>query len=175
MGYSNTWSDRTDTHPRLQETDVANTLQEFLAESTREAAKNLETALLRLPEDKRNWSPMGDARTAMDMVAECAILCDPTDIVQSRSFPSDFDFGAFQQRKAELAAKGWEEARALLHKNLDRGIGAIRAVPDEDLNVQVQMPWGPFTLAQIISYPYWNLSYHEAQINYIASMLGCLE
>jgi hypothetical protein len=30
------------------------------------------------------------------------------------------------------------------------------------------------TLANIIAYPYWNMSYHEGQVNYIASMLGCL-
>ncbi len=30
------------------------------------------------------------------------------------------------------------------------------------------------TVAQIASYPYWNMCYHEGQINYIASMLGCL-
>jgi len=41
-------------------------------------------------------------------------------------------------------------------------------------NVEVQMPWGMMTLAQIISYPYWDMSYHEGQINYLASMLVCL-
>ena len=31
------------------------------------------------------------------------------------------------------------------------------------------------TLAQVIAYPHWNMSYHEGQINYIASMLGLLK
>jgi hypothetical protein len=30
------------------------------------------------------------------------------------------------------------------------------------------------TPAQMITYPHWNMTYHEGQINYIASILGCL-
>jgi hypothetical protein len=153
---------------------MSNTLQNFLVEATQTAATNLETALLRLPEDKRNWSSMGDARTPMDMVAECAILGDPTEIVQTRSFPMDFDFVAFGAQKTALA-RDWEATRALLLKNVDRAVTTIQSIPDEDLGIEVEMPWGKFTIGQIISYPYWNMSYHEAQINYIASMIGCLE
>jgi hypothetical protein len=36
------------------------------------------------------------------------------------------------------------------------------------------MPWGPMTVSQILGYPFWNMCYHEGQINYIASMLGTL-
>ena len=153
---------------------MAGTFQAFLVNAIPQAAKDLETALLRLPEDKRNWSPTENARSAMNMIAECAILGDPTGIVKSRSFPTDFDMAAFHARRNELATD-WETCRELLHANVDRAIATIREIPDSDLDQTVQMPWGPFTLAQIVSYPYWNMSYHEGQINYIASMLGCLD
>ncbi|MBV9868329.1 MAG: hypothetical protein JO316_23490 [Abitibacteriaceae bacterium] len=133
------------------------------------------TALLRLPEDKRNWSPETTSRTAQDMVAECAILNGSTaDVITNRTFPADFDFADYGRQKAVLAQHG-DAVQSLLQENTARAIAAIRAVPDEDLQVEVQMPWGPMALAQIISYPYWNMSYHEGQINYVASMLGCLE
>ena len=51
----------------------------------------------------------------------------------------------------------------------------IKDVTDEELGVQVDMPWGPMAMAQIIAYPFWNMCYHEGQINYITSMLGCLD
>lgn len=149
------------------------TLQQFLGNAIREQAKNLETAVNRLPEDKRDWSPMGDARSAMNMVAECAMLCDPTKIVTTRSF-GDFDFVAYQKQRDELAtnpAVAW----STLWPNVEAGIKTIQSVPDSDLDIEVTMPFGTFTIAQIISYPYWNMSYHEGQINYIASMLGCLD
>ena len=153
---------------------MANTLQAFLAEATQKAADNLKTAVERLPEDKRTWSPQGDARSALDQAAEVAILNGATaELMKTRVFASDFDFSEFERMKAELA-KDWNAVKALLDVNTPKVIAAIQATSDEELGVQVQMPWGPMTLAQIISYPYWNMSYHEGQINYIASMLGCL-
>jgi hypothetical protein len=152
---------------------MPNTLQKFLADATQQAATDLETALLRLPEDKRNWSPMGFAHTALDMVAECAILNDISGLVQSRAFPSAFDFAAFESAKAKLA-EDWEGLRYQLHQNTSRAVAAIRTVPDDDLHIEIQMPWGPMLLVQILAYPYWSMSYHIGQMNYLASMLGYL-
>src|SRR5687767_12170457 len=110
---------------------MAGELQRFLAMVTGEAAKELETAYRRIPEDKRRWSPMGDARTAGDLVAECAILNDITKMVRTRSFPADMDFAAFGQAKTALAA---DESGmfALLKENTTKAISTIRSVPDED-------------------------------------------
>jgi uncharacterized damage-inducible protein DinB len=150
-------------------------LQEHYAAITAKAVRDLETALNRLPEDKRNWSSMGKARTALDMVAECAVMNDGTvKMLQTHTFPADFDFAAFGQQIKELIAAP-DTLRTLLHESTDRVIAAIRAVPDADLSVEIPMPWGPMTVLQIIAYTHWNMTYHEGQINYIASMLGCLD
>jgi hypothetical protein len=153
---------------------MPNTLQEFLATAIPKAAVDLETALRRLPEDKWNWSAMGDARSALDMVAEAALLNDMTQIVTTRSFPKEYDMESYTRAKSELA-QDWERMRPMLHENAARSAATVRTVPDEDLGIEIQMPWGPYTISQIISYPYWNMSYHEGQINFIASMLGCLD
>ena len=151
-------------------------LQEYLAAATLKAAADLEAALLRLPEDRRDWSPGGDARSAANVVAECAILNASTaDLVRTRAFPEDFDLAAYQRARGELAAGDTATLLALLQKNTGTAVAAIRAAPAEDLGVPVAMPWGPMTLAQVIAYPHWNMSYHEGQINYIASMLGLLK
>ncbi|HZP84342.1 MAG TPA: DinB family protein [Chthonomonadaceae bacterium] len=153
---------------------MPHTLQDFLADATQKAAADLEAALLRLPEDKRNWSPEGEARTALDMVAECAILNGTTaDMIHTRTFPADFDYAKFGKAKTQLA-QDWNALRSLLQENTARAIEAIRTVPDEAVGIEVAMPWGPTTLARIMAYPYWNMGYHEGQINYLASMLGCL-
>ena len=146
-------------------------LNDFLADATRKALISLEEAYLRLPEDKRNWSPMGSARTAADMLAECAVMNDVSYLIKNRKMPEDFDYSKFQLQKAELATN-WEEMKKLLHESTERGIASIQTVSVEELQEIVPMPFGSFTIAQIISYPYWNMSYHEGQINYIAAMLG---
>jgi uncharacterized damage-inducible protein DinB len=79
------------------------------------------------------------------------------------------------REKAEAAAQGWEHLRALLEENTRRAVAAIGTVSDEALKDEVEMPWGKQPLADIVAYPYWNMTYHQGQINYIASMLGCLK
>ena len=152
-----------------------NTLQNFLAQATPKAAEDLETALLRLPAEKRNWSAGGDARSALDMMAEVALLNGTTaQTLENRSFPDDYDFAVYAQDKAELT-QDWPALKKMLDENTARVVEAILSVPDEDVGVELQMPWGPMTLAQLMAYPYWNACYHEGQINFIASMLGCLD
>lgn len=154
---------------------MPHTLQDFLATAIQKAATDLEAALLRLPEDKRSWSALDKARTALDQVAECAMLNGSTaELIQARRWATDFDFAEYQLAKNELQAD-WDRLQPMLKQNTEKVIAAVRAVPDEDLSSAIEMPWGPMTLAQIVAYPYWNMSYHEGQINFIASMLGCLE
>ena len=150
---------------------MTNPLNDFLADATRKAMTSLEETYLKLPEDKRNWCPMGSARTAADMLAECAIMNDVSGLIQNRKMPDDFDYAAFQGRKAELG-KNWEEMKKLLHESTERGIASIHTVSADELQEVVPMPFGSFTIAQIISYPYWNMSYHEGQINYLLTMLN---
>jgi hypothetical protein len=155
---------------------MSNTLQAFLARSTTKAAENLAASVERLPDDKRDWCPMGQARTALNQAAECAILNGSTvDLLTHRTWPEDYDFTEYFRRRDELAAQGWDAVKALLEQNTKRAAEKIADLPDEELALEVTMPWGPMTVAQIASYPYWNMSYHEGQVNYIASMLGCLE
>lgn len=154
---------------------MPDSLQTFLATTTQKAAEELATAFQRLPEDKHNWSPDEKARTALDLVAECAILNGYTaELIQSRTWTMN-DFNVFIQAKAELVAQGWEAVHALLQENTPKAIAAIAATPEEDLNIEIAMPWGSQTLAEVIAYPYWNMTYHLGQTNYIASILGCLQ
>jgi len=154
---------------------MPNTLQDFLAAATKKSATELVTALLRIPEDKRGWSPDGKARTALDQVAECALLNGYTaDLIQTRKWAIT-NFEDFFREKTEVAAQDWEKTNALLEENTRRLIDAIRAVPDEALTVPIEMPWETQSLAEVLDYPYWNMSYHQGQINYIAALLGCLD
>jgi hypothetical protein len=154
---------------------MTGSFQRFLLKSIPEAAKDLEEAFGRIPEDKREWSPSGTARTAIDLMAECAMLSDVTEMVRTHSFPADFDFESYVQAKKDLAGRGWETVQSLLRENVEKTVAVIPEVPDSDLDIEIQMPWGNVTVAQAISYPYWNMSYHTRQLNYLASMLGTLE
>lgn len=165
---------------------MPDTLQEFLAAATSKAHAELVTAFLRLPEDKRVWSPGGTARTALDQVAECAVLNGYTaDLIRTRQW-SISGFDDYQQEKTTAIAAGWDAIQARLEDATQRVVDVIRAVPDGAFGGPISMPyralgdpiptpWGSQPLAEILAYPYWNMSYHQGQINYIASILGCLD
>lgn len=150
-------------------------LQTFLAEGALKAASEMEAALMQLPDDKRNWSAGGTARTALDMAAEIALLNGVTvDMIRTKTGLVDFDFEAYNRRKNALC-DDWKALKTTLDENTARVAEAIRHVPDDDLEVEFAMPWGAMTMTQIIEYPHWNAKYHEGQINFIASILGCLK
>lgn len=153
---------------------MSDTLQTFLVDATHKAMLSMEAAIGRLPLEKRDWSPSPTARTALDMAAEVAILNGiVTRVIEDRSFPADFEMAGFLREKTELA-RNWDALQTLLHRNTEGAVTAIASVPDADLGLEIQMPWGLLSLADTVSYPYWNMKYHEGQINYIASILGCL-
>lgn len=155
---------------------MSNPFTAFMARAIAKASDDLVAAFERIPEDKRAWSPMGDARTALDQVAECAMLNGSTaDLMRSRTWPEDFDMSQYFEAKAKVVAMGWPAIQQMLKENTAKAIAAVNELNAEDLGQAINMPWGPMTVEQIASYPYWNMCYHEGQINYIASMLGCLE
>lgn len=48
----------------------------------------------------------------------------------------------------------------------------MSSVNERELADVVEMPWpGDFRVADLLTYHYWNMTYHEGQITYIASML----
>lgn len=146
------------------------TQQEFLANSTERGAKNLFAALIALPEEKRGWRPADTARTALELVAECAQNNAYTaDLIENRAWnaPAHEEYLILQK---QIAAGSLSELEALLEENTKRIATVIRATPDEAMGVTIDTPFGAMTIAQAVSYPYWNMSYHEGQINYIASL-----
>jgi hypothetical protein len=154
---------------------MSGTLQSYLATATPKAATDLEAALMRLPEEKRNWKAEGKARTALDMVAEVAILNGETaNIIVNRAFDKDYDMAGFQKAKDNLG-QDLDALLKTLHENTAKVVAEIEKLSDDDLNISINMPWGPMTLAQVASYPFWNACYHEGQINFIASMFDLLD
>ncbi len=150
------------------------TLQTYLARTIVNCANDLIAAVERLPEDKRDWSAMGGARSALDQAAECALLNGAIpEMLKARAWDQSF-YVAYEGAKSDLKAQGWEAVKSQLLTNSARAAEAAQALDDKDLAISIDCPWGPMTLELIAAYPYWNTCYHEGQVNYIASMLGCL-
>jgi hypothetical protein len=152
---------------------MANELQTFLAEGIIKAAADLEAAFARIPEDKRTWSPGESSRNALDQMAECAILNGYTaETITTRQWMNTGGMEGYFASKAEAVEKGWEYIEPLFKANVEKAAAAVRAFGTESLGSPIETPFGTMKMTQILSYPYWNMCYHEGQINYIATILG---
>lgn len=150
---------------------MPHTLQDYLVTATHRAAADLAAALLRLPEDRRGWSPEGKGRAALDQVAECAVLNGYTaELIQTRTWQADW-LPRFPAAKAEAAALDWDALHARLQESAARVADAIAGVPDGALADGVPLFGRTMTLAEILARSYWNMTYHEGQIVYIGSLL----
>src|SRR5436305_2822985 len=117
----------------MKDAVATSSLQSFLAEATKKQADQLEAALKRIPEDKREWSPMNNARSAMDQYAECAILTGSTaKLIGDRCWDTQGSMDDYFNQKNALA-KDYAGAKTLMAENLPKAIDAINSVPDAEL------------------------------------------
>ena len=121
--------------------------------------------------DKASWSPLEKGRTALNQVAECALITGGCiGIIQSKSVP-EINWEEFGKAQSALAADS-DAAFAALESNTTGLVAALEGLSAEDALVEVTMPWGEtYTLAGLADVVYWNNTYHEGQINYIATLL----
>jgi hypothetical protein len=52
---------------------------------------------------------------------------------------------------------------------------AIQSVSEDQTAEEIQTPWGGYSLARCCLHAYWNMVYHEGQINYIQTLYGDFE
>jgi len=147
---------------------MALTAQEFAAKAVEKGAAELIKVALETPEDRREWKPLGQGRTALNQVAECALINGGSvRLIEKHAWPAELAEGWEQ---ASAALDTLDRAVAVLRENTAKLAAAIRATPDDSLEIPITLPWETITLAQCFLIPYWNMSYHEGQIAYIQTL-----
>ena len=148
------------------------TINQLMAKMNRQVATGLARTVQAMPPDKQTWQPEETSRSALDQIVECgAINFWFARILGERAIPP-LDMERYNQIRAENDTI--EKALALLQAGTDALISAIEAFPPEHLEDTVLMPWdtAPTTLAEVLLAPYWNMTYHLGQINYIQTLYG---
>lgn len=139
------------------------------------ALNNSVTSLTKLINElgeNASWSPLDKGRTALDQVAECALIAGfAAGIIQSKEVPP-VDWAAFETAKKGLAADSAATLAALAAKTGEL-TAVLEGLSADDAAFEVTLPWGEVvTLAGLADVVYWNNTYHEGQINYIQTLLG---
>jgi uncharacterized damage-inducible protein DinB len=148
------------------------TANELLIHLTRSQITETFDAARQLPLDKLTWQPAPGARSALDQLQELATALD-------------FNWSTYTERKVEWSqekAERWKEHRsqftdideleAMAQAGTERLAAFLADFDPADYSASVEFPIpGTFTMADCLAYHYWNATYHNGQINYIASLL----
>jgi len=146
------------------------TLQEAVALRTERAAEEFLAAVKRIPDDKLRWSPIGEARSVLDVLQECGRVNERwADMIESGqwiTWP--------REHIQDLIAKTGdrESAVAYFEAATAKFVSAVRGLPDGRLDEPFESPWRTASTAEWLMHALWHISYHEGQINYIQTLYG---
>lgn len=154
------------------------TVQTQAARRVRHAAESLITAVSATPPDRLHWRPLECGRPILNQAIECVFAnmrwagtirnralteVPPETVEQVRAvFRQEIDAGSYtgETVKAKLREVTAELAEAIL------------AVSEEELSREIKVGFETYLLADCFLHPYWNMVYHEGQINYIQTLYG---
>jgi hypothetical protein len=132
-----------------------------------------------VPDDKLNWKPLDNGRSALDLAGDAAQT--PLLAVQLLQLAPGASMPPMRQAFAEMSAQraNWTKADVIQHleANHQTLAAAIEALSDEDLARPLSIPMGPeFTmtlpLAGWAMMAYRSYISRFAQINYIQTLYG---
>ena len=147
--------------------------QELLIHLTNKQVEGLFKAARALPADKLDWKPAPGARSALDQLQEIATALPQfwPMYTERKMAWDDAKFAKWMEDRAKITSL--DELERLTKESTKELADYIRAFPDAEWTAPVELPFpGEFNMADILSYHYWNCSYHEGQINYIGTLLG---
>jgi len=153
-----------------------NDTRQYLASITRFMAQTVVRTAPFTPSEKRNWSPMGAARTTIDVVQECAEALE----MGSGWMKSGQIIGPSPQAwaaRAEALKKNppkLEDTLARLQKASEQYAQDLEKFPAERMTQLETSPLNgqPTPMATLLGIPVFNMIYHWGQVNYVQTMLG---
>jgi len=145
---------------------------EFLIHQTESQIDKLFAAARAIPADKLDWEASSESRSVRCQLQEVATAINQF-------------WGMYADRKLEWSPEKTElwlterksvveldELEATTRAQFARLSEFARALSDEDLTATIESPMPtPWSMADVLTYPLWNMAYHEGQINFIGALL----
>lgn len=146
------------------------TLQILAAERTRKGARNLIELLQVTPTEKLQWKPLGCGRSVIEQAIECILV--------NRKWALTLRQGVYTRvpvetvKQVEATDQDVTQVQQLLQEAAEELASAILSLPVSQLESQITAPFGTYSVAECCLLGYWNMVYHEGQINYIHTLYG---
>jgi len=115
-----------------------------------------------IPEDRLNWKPAPDSKSALECAAEAAFFMKSMIPVLA---------GATWTR-SDAASPSKAEVQDTLRAAAKEYAAALRAIPVERLGEVVSMPFGDVPLGQVAGFAVVDVIHHRGQVCYLQTLLG---
>jgi len=115
-----------------------------------------------IPEDRLNWKPAPESKSALECAAEAAFLMKSMIPVLA---------GAAWTR-SEHAPPSKAEVQETLRTAAKDYAAGLRAIPVERLGEVVSMPFGDMPLGQLAGFAVVDVIHHRGQVCYLQTLLG---
>ena len=142
----------------------------YLQESTKRAQRLLTNDLKALPTEKHTASPGGEARTPVNIVAECAAI---NGFIAEYLTTGNMERPPRDQREAFLNSFDTaEKALTYLEEQTQRLVDALGNLDVNTLGDMVESPMGTVPRLVLAQLPATHMMYHDGQLNYIQTLYG---
>ncbi|MBN9503780.1 MAG: hypothetical protein BGO01_08360 [Armatimonadetes bacterium 55-13] len=145
---------------------------ELLTRLTENQIDSLFRAASALPADKLDWQPSANTRSALDQLQEVATALDVfwASFTERKIEWSDEMFAEWKESRSKITSLAELESKT--RESTKKLVEFMKGLSAEDLTKPVELPFpGSYTLADVLAYHYWNMSYHEGQITMIGMLL----
>lgn len=150
--------------------------QDYIVRSTQKAMDDVIRAALAVPADRVEWVAMGAVRSTLSQMQELAMAGEfLLPLVQEGVAPAFNEHAREEVLRHRASFDTVGKCVEAIRSSVTELCQAISAFPDERLEEEVALPFGPgttVTMADVLGLPYWNMVYHLGQINQIQLMLG---
>ena len=147
-------------------------IQDYVADSAREAANMAFKYAAAVPDDKLDWSPPGGGRSVLSMCRELAVTPTWTLIAYGEV---EEGTGPEYWHNLERQWSTVAQCEAEFNQRFEAMDRYFRSLTDEDLKKTKWLPYNggrDHTFLEMMDYPRWNATYHLGQIAYIQTLYG---
>jgi hypothetical protein len=128
-------------------------------------------AVRKMPEDKQNWKPLEEGRSALEQAQEMATA--PDMFLMHLAPDRTPKYNSYEDAMAAGANMDLDACEAECRKLTQEINDAILKMTPEQMAQKHAMPWGmEHSGAEIAGFHHWNAVYHLGQVNYIQTLYG---
>jgi len=149
--------------------------QDLIAKKTEQAVEGIFRTAHTMPQDKLDWKPLDQGRSALDQLQEVTRAATWFSAMLEKQANPEFSEAHWEQaRKTSQSWTTLEQCETRCRENTQKIVELIKNCSDDALAKPIQFgdTGETYTLAEAMTFHHQHLTYHHGQINFIQTLYG---